>query len=373
LSLSTGNHEVLEWLDENRRRMYPLRPSSEVRVALKGTGEILFSPGPPAVTSRHPGGWLVSGGRELGIPGTQDFRAGTRFVTEVEAGDLLLLDATPPATFLQEFTLEVREVVNEQQLVALPDPATLVRGSRGPFRFRVLRRRLLQDQGRDGFDLEGLLLDACLLHLEPPQADVATLRSVGLDGAGTLTIEVSDQEPFVLVNATDPAVYPAYVRNARNSLLVVGETARRLAFPLAPQSAVFEPSVVHRLDGAWRGVTSLQFDDHAPLTGEVVVRSGWQVGLQAVPAARTLVVSAGRRHGQPLPCGPVLEDVPDDCGTAVATLNGARPSSNLGDLTLEGVGQVVVVPDPDNHRVFLGLNFGATDACTPPPPQPVLR
>lgn len=361
MSAASGNHQVLEWLDENRWRMFPLQAGTDLRIVLPGTGELSIAPGTPAITSRHPDGWLVSGGRELLGP-SGVVRPSTRFEVEISVGDQIQLSTVPGGT------LDVLEVVNQHQLVARPSPVLSGLLSRGPFWFQVLRRR--QAANRGGFSLEGCLRDACLLYFDRPVSDQARLLSLTPVG-DDLELLVSDQEPFRLENYRDPGTtYPVYLRNARGSLLVVGQEAAQLQSRLALQGAFFEPTVIHRLDGPWRGVKSLQFGMQPVLTGEVELLPGWQIGLLADPAQPVLEVSAGRRYGRPLPCSPILPDVPSDCGLAVRSLSGARPVANLGDLTLQGTGPVVVLPDPENHRVFIGLNFGRADVCSPLPFRP---
>lgn len=235
---------------------------------------------------------------------------------------------------------------------------------------------LRYDAGTMPLALDGVLLDACLIF-EGAAVTGAPIHLTSLVVSGqTVTFNVTDQAPFVLTNRVSTVVvangvsltvltvYPHYLRNATNSLLVIGEAVKE-AVTSSPLNARFEDSLCHLLNAPWQGVSSFSAGAGA-VSGAAVWTEGAQFGLVGDAAKSSVELKADRNAGTPLGCASHF-GVAQPCDSVIAWLNGVGVPVQLGDLKLIAGDNVAIFEDPENHRIYIGLNFKKTDVC------PVIR
>jgi hypothetical protein len=227
--------------------------------------------------------------------------------------------------------------LNENALRAYPFKENITRSTSNSTGYRLTDSVILDAQ----FVYTTLPLDTSLVAIEVIGDDVG--------------IYISDFE--FIVNKTDD--YPIYKRIPDGSLLVLG--AGLLDIPEGVHlfaDAKFEPSVSLEFGNAWLGVSSLQFGADN-LVGNINLIEGYQFGITT--NAQQFTFDAGRSFGVPISCAR-FKDYPEDCANIVSSLNGVDPDGNH-NLLIRGGDGIVVLDDPANHRIYIGLSFNPSDVC----------
>lgn len=222
--------------------------------------------------------------------------------------------------------------------------------------------------------LHKLILDANLVYIEDDLPDQVKLERIESDGtAVTLFISGEFSVPFIIDDVLN-ADYPAYIRNAQGSLLVLGEELKTCVTAANPSlelsGVVFEPSVASEFRGRLRGVTSLVING-ATLVGAIELVEGVQTGIE-FRHEDTLFLSAGPNEGLPLDCRNFFEnELVYDCGDVVSWINGARSAENGGKLTLKAGRNIKIFEDRESSKIYIGLDFDSEDICEIPnlPPK----
>ena len=151
---------------------------------------------------------------------------------------------------------------------------------------------------------------------------------------------------------------PSYIKNQNTGLLVVNSLDIPQGIHIFT-NLYFEESVCVPTTG-WQGVSSIAFGSYLFNTGNVVIDNGYQFDITV--SASTLGLWAGSFYGTPLGCNTVL-GITNDCSSVVSYINGAQP--NTGNIDLLAGNNINIIPDPTNHRVFIGLNYDVSNLCPP--------
>jgi len=223
-----------------------------------------------------------------------------------------------------------------------------------------LRCYPLQEDGNKTFlttlSLNRCILDALLLYTEPVNRNAVKLESIVVNGQ-QVTIMVTGQPEFAFNRSG--CVYPVYVYNTNGSVLAVGEEFALVNANASFSGIRFEPTCVIDTSGVWRGVTSL-----AERTGVVEFKEGFQFGLAI--NQQTVKMTADRNAGRPISCQRFFENVvADDCNEIISYVNGVTSSDNPGKIVLKAGPHVQIFDDPENHRIYIGLDFDSLDVCQP--------
>lgn len=206
------------------------------------------------------------------------------------------------------------------------------------------------------------ILDANLFYEALP--DQVLLTSINTTD-GTLTINVSNQSPFVLNNYST-ATYPAYIRNDNNSLIVIGDVKEVPADLTFIINAEFEPCVALEVYPATKGVSSVTIQEQT-LTGDITLTDGYQLTL--LPTTSAVNIEVGRNEGHPLPCIPIL-GVTNDCASVASFINGASPDQTGGIIKFVAGKHTKIYSDTDKNRIYIGYDFEESDLLATSPGQP---
>lgn len=346
---------VVEWLNENELRSYPLRFVRNREVHVTGLGVVSFGAYDSSV-----GGYLLNGGKN-------DQGEGTAFLTQVHPGDLICIQGY------------CSEVLTPSRLSAVSDTTLYLKQAftlpASSYAYSITKRNFSADiADQVNFNFEAVLLDANLIYNVLPvnPTQIGQLQAIYPE-AGSLRIEVGGQSVFVVPDYLT-ASYPYYVRNAEGSLLVIGAAAKSVKTRWTFTNQFFEYSTITKMDGAWRGVSSLSFNDGTPLTGVVNCLDGYQLSLAANTATNALKIAAGRSYGKPIGCDRIFgEAAPDDCPLLLSYINSAFARTDFGAVNLLAGNHIAIYPDPDRHRIYVGLTFGQEDICQSLPARPVTQ
>ena len=201
-----------------------------------------------------------------------------------------------------------------------------------------------------------VILDAQLIRTNP--SDTLDLTQIIVDTINAQVV-VNDVLSFTIpLNSS----FPMYCRLPSGNLLVVGEGI--LKWPVGTHtftSVAFEDSVITEFSAEWLGVQSLSCVPGAPLTGDINFLEGYQFEIGINNPVITL--GANALYGKPLGCVH-FGNASADCSSILSRINGAGPTAGKVLNFVAGPG-VVIVDDPGNHRIFVGLSFDATDVCKP--------
>jgi len=204
----------------------------------------------------------------------------------------------------------------------------------------------------------GVILDAQLIY----STTLASVRLTSLVVSGTTAVfNVSGSKIFTVDKTL---AFPQYVRLADGSLLVVGSVVSDIADGTYTfTNCDFEDSVWYEWNTNWVGVNQINFKKGATdliKTGAVLISQGLQTTLTP-QTANSLYWSVGRNEGDPLACETVTV-LPDDCSSIISYINGAIPNEAL-KLQLNAGANVVILEDPADHRLYVGLVFKPNDIC----------
>lgn len=213
-------------------------------------------------------------------------------------------------------------------------------------------------KGRNTYDLYPVILDAMLVFTTlVTSVSLTKIKAV----SGDLTITLSADSTLIEFIITDykNVVYPQYLRDTNQNLLVVGAAATSLPDNITFEvvNTAFEPSVIYEMLPDVLGVSDLTIGDHL-FTGNIVLSDGVQ--LSFTPNKNAIAFEVGRNEGIPLGCGDYSAGTPD-CGAVVSSVNGVTPNKTGNPIFFTGKNHVTVYDDPDSNRVYIGLDFTAAD------------
>lgn len=215
--------------------------------------------------------------------------------------------------------------------------------------------------------LNRCLLDASLVYTESSPATV-NLQSFTVSG-NSVTVVVTGQPAFVLEDKTGS--YPAYCRNSAGSLLVFGAEMQHVTANVTFANIEFEPGCVIDLSGKLQGVTGFTTGSSNTVRDTVVAwQEGFQFGLRV--EGQTIRMTANKNKGRPITCQNYFQNIANDCGAIISYINGVTPPVNPGVFLLKAGPHVQIFDDPDNHRIYIGLDFVGSDVCQPPMLPPAL-
>lgn len=346
---------TVEWLNENELRSYPLRFARNREVSVAGLGVVS-----PGAYNAQAGGYLLNGGQN-------DQGVSTEFMSQVNPGDFICAQGS-----CSEVMTPIRPSDISDTTLYLKLPLALPASS---YAYSILKRNFSGDLGNSvNFNFEAVLLDANLVYntlpVDPQQ--LGQLQAIYPDGSA-LKIQVGGQALFTVPNYLS-ATYPYYSRNDDGSLLVLSAAAKWVKTRWEFTSQYFEFSTITQMDGAWRGVSSLTFNDSAPLTGYIECLEGYQLALAVNAATNALKITAGKGYGKPIGCDRIFGDaVPADCPLILSYINSAFARTDFGAVNLLAGNHIAIYPDPDRHRIYVGLTFGEEDICETLPARPVTQ
>jgi hypothetical protein len=336
------NLQVLDWLDENSLRWYPLKQTVDNAVSMI-----------PSSTDDN--------GLNIQTTGFAKFN---NFRELIAVGDVVqFLDSAT------QYTVTAINLAGSHFTVD-PAPASTL-SSRA---FRIIKAQGLLagvDENKDNAtdlsnaSLQSTILDANLVFLTKLTGEIQ-LYSITLGTDAVITVAHNNEaiQTFT-VPAYLSATYPYYCRNADGSLLVFGESLKLIKRNLVFENIFFENSVCHYFYGKWAGVTSLGFNG-TPLGGDIDFTDGYQFKTEVSEADNSVFLGARSNYGDPLPCDSFFSDIATaPCSELISSINGVRPATNFGDFKLTAGDNVAIFPDKEHNRIFLGLSFKAADICKP--------
>ena len=210
-----------------------------------------------------------------------------------------------------------------------------------------------------GYKLEdNVILDASISYTTTISTPVGLIQVVSLSDRATFYIS-----GLSTIQVMKNEVFPYYYRSTTGQLIVFG--AGVASIPVGTHlftNANFESSVSYEYDGEWAGVSSLTFDAYSPMTGVIEFSEGFQFGIDIT--GQKISLSCGGGRGESVGCN-AFSGVTPDCDEIISYINGIGPDGKH-ILHLFNGGGVVILEDPDNHRIFIGLsNDPTTDICKP--------
>lgn len=221
------------------------------------------------------------------------------------------------------------------------------------FRAYPLKSMIVRTSG--GYTLtDDIILDAQFIYSSLP-TDVQLLNITS--DSTNVTFTCTGSVVFVVPKAS---TFPLSVRLSSGNLLTVG--AATADIPNGSYNftqVIFEPSVSHEFSGAWLGVTSLTFGSSGTLTGNINFIEGYQFGIAITNPLISL--SCGNNFGIPVACNTFAGYTPD-CADIISYINGVSPDGK-GVIHFTNGGEMLILDDPDNHRIFIGLLPNAGDIC----------
>ena len=208
---------------------------------------------------------------------------------------------------------------------------------------------------------DDVILDAQFVYTTLP-GNVQLLNITS--DAVNVTFTITGGDTFVVPKASS---FPLSVRNANGNLLTVGEATAAIPNGVYNFSNTsFEDGISHEFSGSWLGVSSLQFNSSPLKTGTLNFVEGYQFGINITGS--NIFLGCGKSYGLPVGCetfGPQT----NDCNDIVSYINGDKPSSE--QIRFSNGGGIVILEDPDNNRLFIGLASNpAEDVCKNIPSNP---
>lgn len=347
------DYQVLDWLNENARRWYPLKQSYNNAVELRLN---------------------VSGDHSLHIKSNGEVRFDHfgELIRMVNIGDSLIISSSA-----QEFCITSIDLAKKILLVD-PAPADTIFGEstliKAAGRLDGIDYNFDRVPDSQGITIQSIILDANLVFSGQVISNVS-LESIILTGNDVAFNVRSSLGLQTLTLVSKQAVsYPYYCRNDQGSLLVIGESVLGLVRNCYFNRVYFEDTVCHYFYGKWKGVTQLAFNDTVIGYADLEFTDGLQFKTAVNPSTRKIFLGANPAYGDPLPCQSFFLGIGTasyvPCEDVVSAINGVTPTSNFGDFKLNTGSNVVVFPDKEHHRLFLGLSFDKTDICQPQPTAP---
>lgn len=200
-----------------------------------------------------------------------------------------------------------------------------------------------------------VIVDAQFVYTSIPSP--VQLESIAIDSINA-TFTISGALVFVVPLSS---IFPYALRLSSGNLLVVGSGVLNIPVGTYTFSNVsFESCIATEFSHEWLGVQSLQFNS-TTLTGNINFLNGYQFEVGISPTQITF--NAGSLYGTPISCTS-FGDIPQDCSSVLSFINGGAPLNNI--LKIVADSGIIVLDDPTNHRIFIGLSFNpSTDVCPP--------
>jgi len=217
-----------------------------------------------------------------------------------------------------------------------------------------------------GSALDNVILDAAIFYDGETIHNIVYLTEIEVSGNDRI-IKITGQPNFTAASVAT-ATYPLYIRNSKKSLLVIGSGIKDIAETTVYENVRFEGSVCYFFTKPWRGVSSLGFNNATPLTGEIVFEEGYQFGIDVTGSV--IELDANRNKGEPIGCTKFFNSIPDDCSSIISFMNGVGVVNQGDNFQLVAGPNISIFNDPENHRIYIGLNFEKDDVCETPLPRP---
>lgn len=218
--------------------------------------------------------------------------------------------------------------------------------------------------GGTTYDLYQIILDAMIAS--STVTDPLQIVSI-VTYLDEMTITLSDSKTFQYGNITLPytaCTTPVYVRNSNFDLLVLGPAIASIPenTTITFTNVSFEPCVVYEIP-ATIGVSNINIGEWSGLTSNVGLGEGYQTAL--IPGTNQIDIEVGKNYGPPLPCGNFISTtIPFDCSSIISSVNGVTANKTGNPIFFTGINHVVVYDDPDDHRLYIGYDFQASDVST---------
>lgn len=213
-------------------------------------------------------------------------------------------------------------------------------------------------------DLYGIIVDANFVYSEHPISDIIKLVSLTWNN-DSLEIIVKDLLPFS-VTSVSSQVYPIYLRNANNDLLVLGEALTTILTATNDmyqfENIEFEPCIATEIRDRLSGINILSFNNSPVISDTVRLVEGYQTDIQFNGQVIEIVI--GRNEGIPLSCQNFFQsELVYDCDTIVSFVNGASPRDSGGKISIKAGSHVKIYEDKEKRRIYIGLDFDSADVC----------
>ena len=218
----------------------------------------------------------------------------------------------------------------------------------------------------NGKSLDSFILDANLIYTDDTMPDPIKLTDMIFTPSGMdhiCTFRISGQTDFVISNV-ETATYPVYIRNSSGSLLVIDEDIKTVGYTTESYTDVeFEPSLCYHFNTPWKGVSSLSFNGSQAYQGYIIFNEGYQFLLNPDLNKNTITLGARGIYGVPIGCEEFFPSVEKDCPSIISTINGVTLNNNNQQFIFTPGSNIAIFADPDNHKIYVGLNFESVDIC----------
>ncbi len=208
---------------------------------------------------------------------------------------------------------------------------------------------------------DDVIVDAqFIFNVRPPSFRLVAVSSTSID----VTFEFSTGEE-ITVSKTNS--FPYYHRESNGWLLVLGPGLASIPEGDYTFDIVFEPSTIFEYGGPWKGVTSWAFDSSTALTGKLKFLEGYQFDIAT--AGQQINFNVGRIFGEQISCE-TFTSLPANCDSIISYISNAYPT-NQHQISIKPGPGIVVLDDPENHRIYIGFSFTSiNDICPDIPPFP---
>lgn len=223
----------------------------------------------------------------------------------------------------------------------------------------------LKNKGVRSFDtnlnLDTMILDANIVTDIVSTSNPVKLTGITISG-GNCTIATDISQTFVISNYLS-ASYPQYIRNNNGSLLVVGDDIKNVTSNFTFTTVEFEESVITIFDPYWYGVWSVSFNGELIDSASMTFEAGYQFKITADEDTSTIKLGANMNYGIPIGCDEFFPGIDKDCNDIISYINGVTVSGNGSDMKFTSGSNIAIYNDPDNNRIYIGLNFESPDVC----------
>lgn len=210
-----------------------------------------------------------------------------------------------------------------------------------------------------GLNLDTIILDANLVAPYLSDNVSVVINNISVSGSDCI---ISTNIGSFTVTSYLTASYPYYIRNS-HGLLVVSSDITQVVGINYFLSVEFEESVVSIFDSYWSGVASISFNSDFINNSSIELQAGYQFQLSADEDTSTITFGANRLYGIPIGCEEFFPDIPKDCDSLIAYIDGVGVTNNGGSFTFTAGSNIAIYNDPDNNRIYIGLNFEPEDVC----------
>lgn len=345
---------ILEWLDENRNRAYPLQSKFGKVKLFPNNGSAFIAAGSFSISTNSD---------------INDY---------CKVGDQIFI--TNAANQYIGFDIDINNTLNRPNNISVSTTATdtLV----GKYYINK-RNGILDslDSPVKNVSLNNILLDANLVFTDPITSPISLNKFEITNHDMVVTISGTYGSNTVTQTFTIPSYtrvsYPYYARNNKGSLLVFSENLAQITngVTIECENVYFEDTVCSFFTGKWAGVSSLSFnsESESTKTGNIIFTDGYQFKL--LPDNGRIKLAAGSSYGMPIGCTKFFPQLINDCESVVSSICSVGPMTDSGDFKITGGNGVAVYADTPTlnpltgkytgYRIYVGLKFATDDICKP--------